>query len=183
MVNQAAVDDVAEFAVHAAVLASERRIVAFPAVSGGGKTTLGAAGVLAGLDYLSDEALVIDDEGRVVPYPKPMALSAWSCETLGLKTTGEETMFTAGDLGGLARTGAGDLTDVVIAGYGGGRLALEPLPPSQAVVELIGKSFNHYKDPERAFRLATQTAQRARVWKLDYDDPTEAVELVRRELT
>jgi hypothetical protein len=50
------------------------------------------------------------------------------------------------------------------------------------VVELIDKSFNHYKNPARAFRLATQTAQQVRVWKMDYDDPRQAIELVAREL-
>jgi hypothetical protein len=59
---------------------------------------------------------------------------------------------------------------------------LERLSSSQAVVELIGKSFNHYKDPERAFRLATQSAQQVGVWKLDYDDPREAIDLVAQEL-
>lgn len=182
VINQRAVDSLADFAVHAAVLAGPQRIVAFPAVSGGGKTTLAAAGVLGGLSYLSDEALVLDDEGRVIPYPKPMALSAWSCEALDLKAAGVETLFTAGDLGGSARTDEGTLTDLVIARYGAGKLTLEPLPSSHAVVELIGKSFNHYKNPERAFRLATQTAQRTRVWRLDYDDPKQAIEFVAREL-
>jgi hypothetical protein len=164
------------------VLANDQRIVAFPAVSGGGKTTLAAAGVLGGLSYLSDEALVIDDEAQVIPYPKPMALSRWSCNTLGLTSTGEETLVTAGDLGGSTRTGRGPLTDVIIATYGSGTAQLERLSSSQAVVELIGKSFNHYKDPERAFRLATQSAQQVGVWKLDYDDPREAIDLVAQEL-
>lgn len=182
VVNQAAVDHVADFAVHAAVLADEQRIVSFPAVSGGGKTTLAAAGVLGGFSYLSDEALVLDDEALVIPYPKPMALSRWSCNTLGLTATGEETLFTAGDLGGSTRTGPNPLTDLIIATYGSATPQLERMPSSQAVVELIDKSFNHYKNPARAFRLATQTAQQVRVWKMDYDDPRQAIELVAREL-
>ena len=182
VINQTAVNNLPQFAVHAAVLSEEERIIAFPAISGAGKTTLAAAGVLAELDYVSDEALVFDDEGRVIPYPKPMALSSWSCEKLGLDATGEERLVTAAELGGKALTETQDLTDVVIATYGSDELALEPIPSSRAVVELIGKSFNHYKDPERAFRLATQTAQRTRVWRLDYDDPVEAIELIRREL-
>jgi len=178
VLNQAAVDEAGQFAVHASVLADEDRVIAFPAISGGGKTTLAAAGVAGGFFYVSDEALVLDDEAQVVPYPKPMALSRWSCETLGLKATGEETLFTAADLGGSTRTGPGSLTDLVIPAYGSGSPALKPVPSSQAVVELIDKSFNHYKDPERAFRLATHVAQQVGVWKLDYDDPKEAIELV-----
>lgn len=182
VINQAAVETSARFAVHAAVLGHRERVVAFPAVSGAGKTTLAAAGVLGGLTYLSDEALVLDDRGRVIPYPKPMALSPWSCERLGLEPGPGERLFSALDLGGTALTEPVELTDVVIAVYGSEELSFEAISPSRAVVELIGKSFNHYKDPERAFRLATQTAQRTRVWKLDYDDPMEAVDLFRREL-
>ena len=182
VLNQAAVEEVDQFAVHAAVLAGDDRVIAFPAISGGGKTTLAAAGVLAGFSYVSDEALVFDDEGRVIPYPKPMALSAWSCDKLGLTATGEETLFTTADLGGSPQADRGSLTDVVIAEYGARALGLERVPSSQAVVELIGKSFNHYKDPERAFRLATRAAGETRVWRLDYDDPREAIGLVAREL-
>jgi len=182
LINQRAIYGTCSFAVHSAVLAHGGRVVAFPADSGDGKTTLAAAGILEGMAYATDEALVLDDSGQVVPYPKPLALSEWSCETLGLEPKGSETLFTAGDLGGRVVNESRPLTDIVIASYGAEHQALDRRPSSQAVAELIGKSFNHYKDPQRAFRLSTEIARRVRVWKLDYDDPTQAIKLLRESI-
>src|SRR5512136_1043844 len=68
-------------AVHAGVVASAGAVVAFPGESGAGKSTITAACLVAGFDYVSDEALCIDvADGRVVAYPKPIALasSGWA---------------------------------------------------------------------------------------------------------
>ena len=106
------------------------RAIAFPSVSGNGKTTLTAACLLSGFSYISDEALVLDGDGAVIPYPKPLALSKWSCETLGIPEEGEETLVTAADLGADVAQGGIRVTDVVVAEFG--RPAEEPfLFPSQ----------------------------------------------------
>lgn len=182
MINLAAIEGCPHFAVHAAAVANGEGVVAIPADSGGGKSTLAAAAVRAGLSYLSDEALVFDDQGRVLPYPKPIALSPWSCEALGLPAGNSERLFRPEDLGGTTFGGSGTLTDIVLPRHGAGELKLESLPPSEAVSQLIRLSFNHYKDPERAFRLATETARRVRVWSLRYEHPKEAAEVLARGL-
>lgn len=178
LVNQSAIGQLSEFAVHASVVAYGDRIVAFPALSGGGKTTLAAASVLAGAEYISDEALVLDDDGGVIPYPKPMALSSWSCEVLGLPGNDGETLVLPDGLGGKTHADTSALTDLVLAEYGHDSTILEPLARSQAMTSLISLSFNHYKDPERAFRIASEVARRVNVWKLAYDDPLEAARTV-----
>lgn len=175
--NNAAIEQCPHFAVHSGVAARKDLIVAFPAGSGFGKTTLTAALVSKGFDFISDEALVFDDSGIVLPYPKPFALSPWSAESLGLGHVETETLVTAQDLGG--RIGAGGpLTDLVLSEYGHSEPELEPLPKSDAVAALIRFSFNHFKDPERAFRIATMVARDLRVWDLKYNEPSEAADLV-----
>ena len=83
--NQRAVAGFEGFAVHAGVVQLGSRTAAIPVDSGGGKSTLTAALVLAGLEYLSDEGLCIDyDTGVVEPYPKPISLAHWSRKALGL---------------------------------------------------------------------------------------------------
>jgi len=170
------------FAVHSGVVGWPKGIVALPASSGGGKSTLTAALLRSGFDYLSDEALVVDDSGDVVPYPKPMALSRWSADTLGLESGSAESLLTPTDLGASRYEDTGRLTDLVLAEYGHDELALRPSPRSDAVAALIGHSFNHYKDPVRAFRLATDLARETRVWRLEYDDPLEAAALISATL-
>ena len=181
--NQSVIGEVHEFASHASVVAKDDQIIAFPADSGAGKTTLAAVAVQSGLTYLSDEALVLDDDGRAIPYPKPMALSSWSFELLGGRTKAEETLLIPPDLGGYFHPGGKPLSHVVVARYGHERATLSQLPASQAVAELLDKSFNHYKDPARAFRIATDVAREVDVWQLDYDEPREAIELLIDRIT
>lgn len=184
VINREAIGACDHFAVHAAVVADRDRVIALPADTGGGKTTLAAALALGGFSYVSDEALVLDDDGKVIPYPKPLALSPWTCRALGLPGSerGDERLFTSTDLGTNTRAGSFDLTHLIVARYGEGETTLRPRPRSISVTELLSHSFNHYKNPERAFRLATETARRVEVWELGYDSPVEAAELLRREL-
>ncbi len=182
LINQAAIGEVRHFAAHASVVARGDRVVAFPARSGGGKTTLAAASLLSGFSYVSDEALILNDSGLVVPYPKPLALSRWSCQALGLSNAGEETLFTPADLGSSVVSSNVQLTDLVISQYGDGEPSIASIPSSEAVSQLISNSFNHYKDPERAFRISTDVARKTRVWRLDYRDPSDALRNLEKTL-
>jgi hypothetical protein len=180
--NFAAVEQCERFAVHAGVVGWPEGRVGIPASSGHGKTTLTAALLRQGFTFLSDEALVFGNDASVVPYPKPLALSEWSVDKLGLsRSSHAESLALPADLGSSFGTG-GPLTDLVISEYGHGKQSLQALPRSRAVAALIQYSFNHYKDPERAFRLATEVARDLRVWRLEYDDPLEAAEVLQDAL-
>lgn len=180
--NQAAIGDCEHFAAHAGVVGNAKGVIAMPALSGGGKSTLTASLVRAGLGYLSDEALVLSDDGAVIPYPKPFALSAWSSNLLGIDSQSDERLVMPDDLGGRLHDGPDRLTDLVLSSFGHPETSLTPLPKSSAVAALIQYSFNHYKAPERAFRLATDVAREARVWQLEYDNPLKAAELLADKL-
>lgn len=179
-INRTAVERSKNFAVHAGVVGLDDSVVAFPATSGGGKTTLTASCLLAGFAYLSDEALMLGDGGEVIPYPKPLALSVWSSRALGIEVEGAETLVTAADLGAVIAPGGTPVSDIVVASFGAAREQLTELPRSQGVIALLAHSFNHYMDPARAFRLVTETASGARVWKLDYNDPLKAALMLLR---
>lgn len=180
--NQAAIGDCEHFAAHAGVVGTSIGVVAMPALSGGGKSTLTASLVQAGLGYLSDEALVVDHGGAVIPYPKPFALSAWSSKVLGIDSGSDETLVTPADLDGQLHEGPDHLTDIVLSSFDHPETSLTPLPKSSAVAALIQYSFNHYKAPERTFRLATDIAREVRVWQLEYDDPLRGAQLLAEEL-
>jgi serine kinase of HPr protein (carbohydrate metabolism regulator) len=174
-VNRVVLDQVDLLAAHAGVVRLGSRIIAFPAASGGGKTTLTAALLSRGCQYLSDEALVLDEDGVVVPYPKPLALSQWSCRAVGVEARGIERLMVPADFGSAVARG-GPLTDMVVAEYGEKETRIERLPRSTAVTALLGNAFNHYKDPAHAFHLSTQVASAAKVWSLEYQDPLHAAE-------
>lgn len=60
--------------VHAGVVASEGGAIVIPGKSFSGKTTLVAALIAAGATYYSDEYAVLDAQGLVHPYPKPLSI-------------------------------------------------------------------------------------------------------------
>jgi hypothetical protein len=60
--------------IHAGVVAHEGRAIVIPGQSFAGKTTLVLALVRAGALYYSDEFAVLDEEGLVHPYAKPVSV-------------------------------------------------------------------------------------------------------------
>lgn len=187
--NSSAIDGFDGFAVHAGVLGSGGGAIAFPASSGEGKTTLTAAGLLAGLDYVSDEALCVEFGSReVVAYPRPLAMSSWTRHHVGLDHVGghelspDELVVTASELGASVAAPGLHLAHVV-------RLVRRPGPPAlvrasraDAMAWLLGYSFNHYKRPADAFALCAALAGEARAWRLELSDPVEAGALVAARL-
>lgn len=188
--NIAAIDAFDGFAVHAGVVAAEGGVIAFPAGSGDGKSTLTAACLLAGFDYVSDEALCLDlASGAVVPYAKPVMLSAHSealLENPGRTVTVEgdhgETALLAEDFGARPAEGELRLSDVVRLDRASGPPQLHPLARAEVVSTLFGRSFNHYKRPREAFDVVTRLARTCRAWRLEYDDPRQASELMMERL-
>jgi len=60
--------------VHAGVVASRNRAVIIPGRSMAGKSTLVKALLAAGATYYSDEFAVLDNQGRVHPYPRRLSI-------------------------------------------------------------------------------------------------------------
>jgi hypothetical protein len=60
--------------VHGGVVGHDGRAILLPGPTGAGKSTLVAELVRQGARYLSDEYALIDEAGRVHPYPRPLLL-------------------------------------------------------------------------------------------------------------
>jgi hypothetical protein len=192
-VNHAALDGTGCLAIHAGVLAWGRSVIAFPAPSGTGKTTLTAAGLLAGFAYVSDEALCIEPPGEILPYPRALALSSWSRGALGLDATAaimlddDEAAIPPGRLGAAVPHPplvVDHIVELVRRPQGRPNACiLAPAGRADAMTWLLQRSFNHYKRPDEAFRLAGDVARGASAWRLEYGDPLEAAALLRDRLT
>jgi hypothetical protein len=73
--NQLAIDaTAAPVRLHAAAVGRAGRALALVGPMGAGKSTLAAALVQRGWDYLTDEVVAIDGDGSVRPYAKPCSL-------------------------------------------------------------------------------------------------------------
>ena len=187
--NRLAVEAYRSFAIHSGVVAKNERVVAFPAQTGGGKSTLTAACVLNGFSYVSDEALCVDLEtAEVMPYPKPLGLSPASRDLLGLPPPtapwGEvsEWVVNVEEIGGLPAVGSLTLSEVVMAEYGQSEQTLEPVPASEVMTTLLRMSFNSYKHPEASFHLTARLAGEVQGWRLRYGDPLRAAALLSERL-
>ena len=117
--------------VHAGVVAVGGRALVLPGRSGAGKSTLVAALVTAGATYVSDEWAVVDGDGRVRPFPRPLRLRTprgW------FRIDARET-----DARVARRTLR--LAAVVVTRYRPGTgIELSPLGPSRACLALVANA-------------------------------------------
>ena len=132
--------------VHAGVVGYRGQAILLPGRSFSGKTTLAAALVRAGAEYLSDEYAVLDSAGRVHPYAKPLSVRAGADLAAG--------RYTAEALGGHAATGPLPVGMIVSARYAAGaRWRPSVMTSGQALLELLENAVRVRELP----RLAMQT--------------------------
>jgi hypothetical protein len=186
--NTTAMELTPQLAVHAGVVRRGDIVVAFPARSGVGKSTLTGACLRAGFQYVSDEALCLSYESNLVhPYPRPIGLSAWSAHELGVDgvPAGDDVLVLPYDFG--SRSTAIDeslrLTHIVLPRRIDGSTAtspasLAPAPAHEAIEALLRMSFNHYRRPVDAMRLVASVVADASVSMLTYGDARAAAALM-----
>lgn len=183
--NSTAMELTPDLAIHAGVIRHGEVVVAFPARSGVGKSTLTAACLREGFDYVSDEALCLRYDNHLAqPYPRPLGLSTWSAHELGVTgaPAGDDVLVLPHEFG--ARSTAVDeplrLTHVVLPRRIDGRTppSLARAPASEAIEALLRMSFNHYRRPEDAVRLVASVVAAAHVSVLTYGEAGEAAALL-----
>lgn len=187
LLNELALDNFPGLSVHAGVIAKDGCAIAIPGRSGVGKSTLVAACVAAGLDYVSDEALCIDlQTSQVVPYPRPLMLSDLSRQLVGpldatSVTTSGKVAVTPADLRGRISTGPLNLTHVVLP-HRGVAPSLERIPTSEIVPVLLERSFNRRPRSPMEFDLVASAVESCQAWRLGYTEAIDAAALIRRSL-
>lgn len=142
-------------AIHAAAAARDGRAVVMPAPPGQGKTTMVAALVHHGWDFLTDEAVLISmTDGLVHPFPRPLSISPGSIRLLpGLReriipapTTSYrhyDHHVAPDDLRPGCVSGPIAIGGVVFPGYAPGEAtALAPIPRAGALLDLLKGTFN-----------------------------------------
>jgi hypothetical protein len=141
--------------VHAGVVAHEHRGLVLPGTSFAGKTTLVAALVRAGAEYFSDEYAVLDQDGRVHPYARRLAIRG---------KDGVARLHEATDLGGAVGKRPVRVAAIVVTSYREGS-AWEPAPLShgEAVLALIKNAVPAQSRPAETLHAATRAVEGARL--------------------
>jgi hypothetical protein len=161
--------------IHAGVVGVDGRAILLPGPSFSGKSALAAALVLAGAIYYSDEYAVLDDDGRVHPYPRPLSLRGIN-ERYGSYTTVEE-------LGG--KVGQEPLRPALIAVAhfkAGARWEPQRLPPSLGALRLLSNAVPARLRPEATMAAVRRAATDADTLEGDRGEARETAVLLLREL-
>lgn len=159
--------------VHAGAVALADRAIVLPGMSFAGKTTLVAALVRAGAVYYSDEFTVLDEEGLVHPYARPLALR---------DATGTSSPHPVATLGGVAGTEPLPVGVVVATQY---RADAEWSPRRSStgagVLALLANTVPAQTRPHQALRVLTRAVAGAQVIESDRAEAAEVVDYLLAE--
>src|SRR6267154_968264 len=154
---------VAEYAprrvfVHAGVVGWKDRAILIPGLSYSGKTTLVDQLIRAGATYYSDEYAVLDERGRVHPYPRALGIR--------LPNSDESKKVRAEEIGG--RIGSKPLRVglVLSTNYkNGARWRPRQVTRGRGVLELMSNTVSARSQPELALTVLPLALESARILK------------------
>jgi hypothetical protein len=162
--------------VHAGVVGWRGKAIVIPGRTMTGKTTLVSALVKAGATFYSDEYAVIDERGRVHPYPRPLSI-----RRNGVESTEKIPPEALGGAIGVRPLPVGL---VVTTGYrSGARWRPRQLLPGRAVMALLAHTVSARKDPERALTTLRRVVDGALVLKGARGEATETAKNILGRVT
>lgn len=148
--------------VHAGVVAHRGRAILIPGKSFSGKTTLVAALVRAGSIYYSDEFALLDQEGLVHPYAKPLSLR---------DDDHVQTEHGVESLGGVAGEHPLRVGAVILTTYRpGGEWRPARLSPGEGALTLLSHTVPAQERPAEAMRAITRAVDGAIVLRSERGD-------------
>jgi hypothetical protein len=140
--------------VHAGVVGWRGQAILLPGRSYSGKSTLVAALVRAGATYYSDEYAVLDAQGRVHPYAKPLSLRHGP--------GGRGTRYSVETLGGRAGSRPWPIALVVVSHYKAGAIwRPRRLSAGRGLLALLAHTVSARRQPAVAFSTLQQVAAHA----------------------
>jgi hypothetical protein len=167
--------------VHAGVVGWNGQAIVIPGDSFSGKSSLVKALVKAGASYYSDEFAVLDERGRVHPYPIPLGIRPG-------RAGGPPMKYRAEELGGVAGVCPLPVGLVLITRYvGGTRFRPRPLSAGRAVLELLAHTLPARRRPGRVLDALSRVVSQALVLRGTRGEAEETAgqilgsDLLRRE--
>jgi hypothetical protein len=157
--------------IHAGVVGWKGMAIVIPGRSFSGKTTLVRELLRAGATYYSDEYAVLDAQGRVHPFPKP----------LSIREPGqvEQTDYPAQALGSEVGRKPLPVGLVVISNYKeGARWRPQKLSAGQGALELLAHTISARRQPEVALSTLHRVASRASVLKSKRGEARQVIDSI-----
>jgi hypothetical protein len=171
---------VAQFArrrifVHAGVVGWAGQAILVPGRSFSGKSTLVEALVRAGATYYSDEFAVLDEKGRVYPFPRPLSLRGGEAS--------RPVRVTAEMLGGSTGTRPLPVGLVALLRHApDGRWRHRELGPGEAALGLLSNTVSVRMQPDATLRVLREVVRSAAAIRGIRGDAAEAAERILARL-
>jgi len=143
--------------VHAGVVGFESGAIVFPGKSFAGKTTLTRALLELGAQYVSDDFAVLDEKGRVVPWPQDLGIRDANAKR---GTRGRRVR--PADLGIVPVRGSLPVRLVVLTQYeAGSTFRPEPASPAESALGMLANAVPARKRPQAALASITRVVESA----------------------
>ena len=171
---------VAEYAprrvfVHAGVVEWNGKAILIPGSSFSGKSTMVAELLRAGATYYSDEYAIIDKDGRVHPYPRPLRIRS-------LDAVWPKRMEAAA-FGSQTGTRPRPLALVLATNFReGARWRRRELSRGKAVLELLANTVSARSQPEMALAYLSKAVAHATTFKGTRGEASDIVEWLSKSL-
>ena len=162
--------------VHAGVVGWRGQAIIIPGRSFSGKSTLTAELVKAGATYYSDEYAVLDEQGRVHHYARP----------IGIREHGElekATKYAVETLGG--RTGSKPLPVklVLVSKYKpGAKWRPRQLSAGEGALALLANTVSARREPENALTALNHAVSNATVLKSNRGEARQVIDYIFEQL-
>ncbi|MDQ6972251.1 MAG: hypothetical protein Q9M30_06345, partial [Mariprofundaceae bacterium] len=91
--------------LHAATIARHGQGITIAGVSGAGKSSLCTVGLLSGADYYSDEYSLLDEQGKITPFLRPLQWGGCSHPAFPLQSMRSSGLFGEGSYSFFGRSG------------------------------------------------------------------------------
>jgi len=160
--------------IHAGVVGYHGRTIVLPGMSFAGKTTLVAALVREGAVYYSDEFAVIDMDGLVRPYAKPLSLR---------DDNHIQVEHSVESLGGVAGEHPMQIGAIVVTSYKpGAEWQPRHLSPGEGAMALLANAVPARERPAEVMRAISKSAGGATVIQSDRGEADAIAPLLLSEL-
>jgi hypothetical protein len=176
--------------LHSAAAVGKTGAILLPAPPESGKSTVVAALVQAGLDYLTDEAAAIDPStGFVYPYPKPLSLDPGSWSVLpdlepkigpDLKPfIGVQWQVAPNDIRPRSIAEPAQVRFVITPSYARGQTtSLVPVSRAKMLTALVNNSFNLASFGRNGFALLARVVAGSDCYTAAFSDVHEACDAI-----
>ncbi len=161
--------------VHAGVVGWKNQAIMIPGMSFSGKTTLVSKLVEAGAKYYSDEYAVLDEQGRVHPFPRP----------LGIRRPNEfeTSRIDVASLGGVSGSRPLPVRLVVATKYrAGAKWRPRQLTHGRGVLELLANTVSARSQTRLALATLPRAIQSAEVLKGVRGEADEVIETILKKV-